>query len=143
MSKYCDDDSPEGSGGGMVISGDGILGVDVDGLYELAEELNKYATKMTGCLDRIFYVIDHLSDDSWDGEYYEAFANMCKNYRESLYLYVSFISLHAIAFKTAAQEGEQLITDVKNSCMRYSGGGGGGRSSYGGSGVQVSYAVVN
>lgn len=110
-------------GGGVIGSADNILGVDVDGLRELATSLNGYAQEMSTCLESIYYIIEHLGDGAWSGEYYNEFVEMCNLYKDGLRLYVSSISLHAVAFATAADEGEQLITDVKNACMRPSGGG--------------------
>ncbi|MBR6133346.1 MAG: hypothetical protein IKQ29_01370 [Bacilli bacterium] len=117
-----DSDCLSGGGSG---SSDDILGVDVDGLRELAESLNGYAEEMSTCLESIYYIIEHLGDGAWSGEYYNEFVKMCNLYKDGLRLYVSSISLHAVAFATAADEGEQLIKDVKSACMRFSGGGGG------------------
>ena len=114
----------DGSGGGGYSSSDDILGVDVNGLRDLAESLNKYAEDMSTCLESIYYIIEHLGEGAWSGEYYNEFVKMCNLYKDGLRLYVSSISLHAVAFATAADEGEQLITDVKKACARYSGGGG-------------------
>ena len=113
-----------GGGGGGAAGSYDILGVDVDGLRELSDSLNSYAEEMSTCLESIYYIIEHLGDGAWSGEYYNEFVKMCNMYKDGLRLYVSSISLHAVAFATAADEGEQLIKDVKSACMRYSSGGG-------------------
>ena len=114
--------------GGGVIS---ILGVDCDKLNELADKLTEYSDNMSGCLEKFYYILKHLEDDAWSGEYYEAFYKSCLTYEDGLKLYVATIAVHADIFRTIATEGEQLITDVKNACSRFSGSyqtsGGGGR----------------
>ena len=58
---------------------------------------------------------DNLDNGVWNGQVYDAYKNYGKQYKESMMNYASNLSKYSSILKSAAEEGQILIDEVKKS----------------------------
>ena len=91
------------------------VGVNVEKLENLSEQLSKNADSLRDCYSNMFNTIDNLDNGVWNGQVYDAYKNYGKQYKESMMNYASNLSKYSSILKSAAEEGQILIDEVKKS----------------------------